>query len=261
MSEKEKNNDGCKKKCSVPKWFVGVAVVLVLALLAGGIWWTVAGKEASPANPTNPSEQTNESTSATEPTEDDGFTKLEQGISISEVSKYAGMYMEDGTNDPVSDLMMLIVRNDSDKDLQLARIKLTYSDATAEFEVTNLPAGQSLVALEKKRKEYTADPYQDISVEDVVFFAEPMSLQEDQVKIEGGAGYMNVTNISQSPLGLMYVYYKNSATDLLYGGITYRAKIEEGLQPGETIRVSTGHYHPDNCKIVQVQISEAAAES
>jgi hypothetical protein len=170
------------------------------------------------------------------------------------------MYMEDGTNEIVSNMMMLIVQNESDRDLQLAHINLTYEDFVAEFEVTNLPAGKSVVVLEKNRRAYTDQAYQKAAMEDVIFFQEPMSLREDLVQIHGGEGYLDVKNVTDAPLGPMYVYYKNSATDLFYGGITYRAKILEGIRPGETIRVAAGHYGPDTSTVLWVQVQESVEE-
>lgn len=67
--------------------------------------------------------------------------ELGDGLRIERMDRYAGIYMEDGSNEVVQDVMMLQVRNTSEQDLQLARIRVHYADFTAEFEVTNLPAG------------------------------------------------------------------------------------------------------------------------
>ena len=128
---------------------------------------------------------------------------------------------------------------------------------TASFEVTNLPAGKSVVLLEKNRQKLPEQEYQSIEIKNVLFFDEPMSLEADRLKIEGGTGYLDVTNISSKAInGTIYIYYKNCADDLYYGGITYRAKIEDGIQAGETARVMTMHYSPENCSILMVTCGE-----
>lgn len=178
---------------------------------------------------------------------------LSDELQILSVSKYAGMYMEDGTNEIVLDVMMIILENTGTQDLQLARISIRYPDATAEFEVTNLPAGEKIVLLEKNRMAMTAEEPLSAVVRNVVFFPENMKLQEESIRISGSNGSMEITNISGEDIsGDIYVYYKNSETDLLYGGITYRTSVKGGLKAGETILIPAGHYSPDTSRILMV---------
>lgn len=179
--------------------------------------------------------------------------ELEEGLQLHYIGKYAGLYMEDGTNEAVANVMMMILENTGSNDLQLARISAAYSDFTAEFEVTNLPAGEKVVLLEKNRHEATEEAYQGIQLSNVVYFPEKMSLQEDIFKIEGNNGTLKVTNVSGRDVdGDIYIYYKNSASDLLYGGITYRVVVRGGLKAGQNNTVIAGHYAPDSCRILHV---------
>ena len=173
---------------------------------------------------------------------------------ITDIASFSGAYMEDGSDEYVSKVMMIVLKNESENDLQLARINLEYSDFTAEFEVTNLPAGESVVLLEKNRHECPQESYRSAKADNVVYFQSPMSLKEDQVKLTGQKGSIAVKNLTDSALGEIYIYYKNSATDLYYGGITYRAKVDAGLKPGREQTVLTGHFYPNACTIVDVQI-------
>lgn len=180
---------------------------------------------------------------------------LGHGLTIKRIDSYAGIYMEDGSDEVVSGKMMLVLENGAEQDLQLARIYLTYADFTAEFEVTNLPAGQSVLVLEKNRHGAVHEKFVSAEVKNVVFFSEAMSLQEERLEITGGNGYIEVKNISGTDIaGDVYVYYKNIASDMLYGGITYRARIEGGLAAGETMRIMTGHYTAQNSRIVMVTV-------
>ena len=176
---------------------------------------------------------------------------------ITDIGKYTGAYMEDGSDEVVTNVMMVILKNESEEALQLARIHLQYSEFTADFEVTNLPAGESVVLLEKNRHEFVDEGYIRATAENVTFFREPMSLKEDHVKLTGVNGAITVENLTDQTLGEIYVYYKNSATDLYYGGITYRAKVEAGLKPGKSTTVMTNHYYPNACTIIDVQIMPA----
>ena len=187
----------------------------------------------------------------------DGYISFIEGISVSPVEKYTGMYMEDGSGEIVPDVMMVIVRNDTSSDLQLARIEVQYSEFTAQFQVTNLPAGKSAVVLEKNRRAFTEEEFLVMNIYDVVFFQENMSLCTDRVKVSGAKGVLEIENISSDTFGVVYVYFKNVAADgLLYGGITYRTTFEAGLKPGETKSVTAGHYDPDFTTIMLVQIAD-----
>lgn len=257
MAGKQKSGTSNRKK-----WVLIVVSVLLVGALTGCSIWPLnsgSGDGTQQSDNTAPTDNGQSTLPTGNAPLNSGETDLGQGLYISKVEKYAGMFMEDGTNDLVTGAMMIILRNTSDKDLQLARIKLPFDDYVAEFEVTNIPAGESVVALEKNRREYTDKPYQEASAQDVIFFTEPMSIQENQLKITGGDGYLDVKNISDTAVGLVYLYYKNSATDLLYGGITYRAKIADGIQPGQTMRVAAGHYSPTTCRVMMVQIEDTAA--
>lgn len=202
---------------------------------------------------------TEEQTSAPEATEPAEVTGIEltDGLLIHYLSSYAGIYMEDGSMDVVSDVMMLVLENTSSEDLQLAKISIEYSDFTAEFEVTNLPAGEKVVALEKNRHPKPAENYRTITVRNVVFFPETMGLQEQRIRITGTDGSLEVENISGRNIeGDIRIYYKHSASDLLYGGITYRVSIKGGLAAGEKTRVIAGHYTVSGCRILQVDCGD-----
>ena len=237
-----------------------VLLIMLMALLAALIWAAVQlGRSDVPlleegTVPTTTAQPENAQNIQTQPqvTKPDPL-ELSDGMRILSVSKYTGMYMEDGTNEIVSDVMMIILENTGEKDLQLARIYITYVDAVAEFEVTNLPAGEKAVLLEKNRLAMKTEEPQAVETRNVVFVQEPMQLREDQIQIAGTNGSLEVTNITDRDIaGDIYIYYKNSASDLLYGGITYRASVKGGLKAGESVRIIAGHYSPDTCRIMMV---------
>jgi hypothetical protein len=187
----------------------------------------------------------------------DGTIRLGGDLVITDMGSYAGIFMEDGTDEIVSDVMMLVVRNDGTDDLQLARINLAFADYTAQFEVTNLPAGESVVLLERNRHPYEGDNFLKAEALNIVHFSTPMTLMEERFEIVGGNGYITVKNISDQDIsGDIFLYYKNSASDLLYGGITYRARVSGGIKAGETMRVTTGHYHDGSSRLLMVTCSE-----
>lgn len=179
-----------------------------------------------------------------------------QGLVIEYAGAYTGIYMEDGSNETVSGLMMVILKNTGSQDLQLARFTLEYEDFTAEFEVTNLPAGASVVTLERNRRDAAGAP-KSAKLSTVVFLQEKMTLLEDRLELSGSTGSIRVKNISDSDIsGTVWVYYKYSAADIFYGGITFRAKLTDGLKAGESAQIPAGHYNPNSVKFLWVTVED-----
>lgn len=227
-----------EKKKRRPAGWILLSAAAALVLLAVVIWLVGPGRRTS-APGQDPAQLQN--------------IHLADGLTICSIDSYSGMYVEDGSNETVQNVMMIVLENTTSADLQLARIFLTFSDCTAEFEATNLPAGEKAVVLEKSRQTMSAGTYQAAESRNVVFFAQPMALQEERIRIEGSSGTLELTNISGADIpGNIYIYYKNSRNDLFYGGITYRIGVKEGLSAGESIRLIAGHYHPDQSRIVLV---------
>lgn len=100
---------------------------------------------------------------------DSAELSLGQGLVIERLDGYSGVYMEDGSDDIVQDVMMLLLRNDSDRCLQLARIDVTCGGETVGFEVTDLPAGSRAVLLERSRRVYNGESVQLAQVRGIPF--------------------------------------------------------------------------------------------
>ena len=82
-------------------------------------------------------------------------------------------------------------------------------------------------------------------------------LYPDQLKLQILDGAVNVTNISGKDIaGDIVIYYKNSAADLYYGGITYRVRIEGGLKAGEIRQIMASHFSDTGSKIMFVTIGQ-----
>lgn len=179
---------------------------------------------------------------------------LQEGLVITDIGKYAGIYMEDGSDEVVSNILMIHLENTTGKDLYLAQIKLEYGDQTAAFQVTNLPNGAEVILLEQQRMPYTTQLPQSAAAENVVFTTE-FSMLADQLEVTALNGVINVKNISGKDIPEnIYVYYKNYVGDLYYGGITYRVPIEGGLKAGEVRQVMASRFNQSNSRLLMVTI-------
>lgn len=252
-----------KKKKTGVRWLLAVLILLVLAVAA---LWIVAMNQEDPEMPppeTTGAPQPTEATVFTEATETQAVIQegeefhpinLGYGVSLDQVSKYTGIYMEDGSDELLSGIMMIRISNTGEDDIQLMHIEVAYSDASYHFQVTNLPAGSSAILLELSRSPVPRGIPQSAVASNVVLFREPMRADAGVYEISGAAGMMNVKNISGTDIpGDIYVYYKYKTQDVFYGGITFRVAIPGGLKAGEIRQVVASHFNPDNCQVIMVE--------
>lgn len=250
-----RNNNKNQKRNLRPLWVVVIlaatAAIAAMMLLSQGIIQPPAPTQTQPPETTMAPVQTTDA--MTQPPVTEGTAiDLGQDLRITDLGNYSGIYMEDGTNDPVMDVMMLVLHNTGEQDLQYLELELNYDGQIYAFKASNLAADSAVVLLEQNRQAYPGGQPQQTIVRHAAFFSEAMDLCTDALQISGMEGALNVKNISDRDIsGDIYVYYKYSSEDLFYGGITFRAKVP-GLRAGELYQVPTGHYAPDSCTIVQV---------
>lgn len=201
--------------------------------------------------------------------EDDGNTppayegsmslNVGSGLTIVDIGPYTGMYMEDGSNEVVSGVLMCIVRNDGDRAVEYAEIKLNDGQKDIPFTLTALLPGRSVVLLATDRTAHdNSATYTATMAQSVAFFSYEPSLQADRLQIQGLDGGMNITNISDKDIaGDVVIYYKNVAADgLLYGGITYRTRISGGIKAGELKQGMTQHFSVKGSEVLFVTVAE-----
>ena len=179
------------------------------------------------------------------------------GLVITDVGNYTGVYMEDGSDEVVSGVLMMIVKNTGEKTVQYAKITLEAGETDALFELSTLPVGQSVVLLEQTRMEYDKNAsYSSAKTENLALFNTEPSVMADTLEMQILDGAVNVTNISGADIdGEIVVYYKNSAADLYYGGITYRSRITGGLAAGEVRQIMGAHLSESGTEIMFVTIN------
>lgn len=230
-------------------WLLIAAVSILIAVVL--LVWLLAGRgSGDPVKPTVPQ-------STTYPAKIDEVenvcVNLSFGMRIVDVGKYTGIYMEDGTDEIVSGLLMIIVENTGTQDVQYAQIKMQIGNQTATFKMSTLPAGESIILLEQERMPYTEGTITWAAAEDVVLFPEPMSLRQDRIQLQALNGAINVTNISGEDItGDVVIYYKNYTYGQLYGGVTYRCVIRGGIKAGEMKQIHAQHYRPTVSRVMFV---------
>ena len=257
-------------KYSKKKNMSGMGAVLIVLVLILGLFaclWLAASKTRDEmplpedtqyqTRPTQVPETSVPTVPYTFQQEVEGVTSfnLGEGLNIRRYGKYIGLYMEDGSDDFVENVMMIEVENTSEYAIQYAKITVTGPAGDASFVLTTLLPGQTIVVLEANRKAYSEqDIYTEASMDNLAFFNEEISLFEDKIQIQPLEGGFNITNISGEDItGQICVYFKDVAGDMLYGGITYVTRLD-GLAAGEIRQVMSANFTGENSRVMFVQI-------
>lgn len=179
---------------------------------------------------------------------------LGSGVIITDFISYTGAFMEDRTDEVVTDVLAVQVTNSGEEYIQTMDIILTAGDTQAQFSLSTLFPGETVMVLEKNRMAYsTAPEFDQVQTGNVALFDGHPGMCQDKLEIRCLDGVINVTNISGEDIsGDILIYYKNEVGGMYYGGITYRLRIEGGLKAGEIRQGSAAHFDPDNSAVVFV---------
>ncbi|MBR4863366.1 MAG: hypothetical protein IKU07_02215 [Oscillospiraceae bacterium] len=223
-----------------------IALVIVLLLL--------------PKNEKTPAPDTTEPTEQTAParvTDSQSLSvNLGYGLFLTEVGSYTGPFLEDGSDQVVSGVLMIRVTNRGDTGVEYANISLSTKDGQASFTLSALLPGETVILLETNRLPYdSTEAYQYALMENTAFYTKQLSRQEDLLSVKLLDGGMNVINISGKDIdGDIVVYYKNKQNDIYYGGITYRLRITGGMKRNAISQLISQHIHENNTEILFITV-------
>lgn len=171
------------------------------------------------------------------------------GLTCLQFSRYSGAYVEDGSDEAVSDVAAALIHNDSEKFLDLATVTYAVGSKTATFVVKGLPPGGSAWVLEANRmKLEDGDTFE---LEDcVTSFREDAVRSTEDLSVTAKGNTLSVRNDSGETLQNVCIYYKVAHTDGNYlGGITYVLDFGT-MEPGQTAQKQSAHYG-ENAEIVR----------
>lgn len=176
-------------------------------------------------------------------------------IEIKSVGVYSGTFIEDGSDEAVANVAALIVTNKSDRMLQIGIIEFQVNESeTATFQISNLPAGTSVLVMEQNCREY--DEEDDYSYGEASTGFTEQNLYEDMFSVSGEDGELTLTNNTDTTYSTVYVYYKYIQSGGAYlGGITYRTPFEN-VEPGDTVNAVANHYTESSSVITLVTYAE-----
>ena len=241
-----------KKAKRAPK-VLNIALVVLGAAIIGFAAWAVAnavGAEKQPEDILNSGNIVIEPVEAPE-IEDKAF--MDGLVTVEKVGRYAGIFVEDGSDEIVSDVFAITVVNNSDKMLQYAQVVITCGGEEYTFDMSTIPVGARAQVLEKNKKALPEDLSGAQTVlTTVTEFQEAPSTYPEVFELTPFEYSVNIKNISKSDIsGDVYVYYKTKVGDLYMGGITYRAKVTD-LAAGEEKSAYASHFYGSDSEILFV---------
>ncbi len=222
-----------------------VAALVVVGLLGSG----VLQKDPKPTpGPTDPE---------IDPDKDVTVMELGNGVKVTSVGSYAGMFVEDGSDEIVSGIAVATLENTGTDSIQVMNFSLqTEKGENYEFELTTLLPGQRMTVLEKNRKSYNAaDKVVSAKVDHYGLFADAVSLHPETFMISLMDNKITIKNVSEQKISAGRLFYKNHQGDLFIGGITYMVSFSE-LAPGAEITLTPGHYSENYSRILFVTYAE-----
>lgn len=175
---------------------------------------------------------------------------------IQKIEPFDGIYLEDGTDEAVSNVTTMLLENKGYTDVEYAEISIKCDGKKLMFEVSVLPGGSSMIVQEKNKAQYKKGTYQECRAE----AAETgrLEMSERLVKVtEKGGNSLEITNLSNETIPMVRIFYKYymKEENVYVGGITYTAKIDD-LEKGSTQVVTPKHYLDGDSRVVMVRTYE-----
>lgn len=181
----------------------------------------VRQKTARPARPVRP---------APEPSKLDGVA-IGNDLEIVSTGRYAGLFVEDGSDETVSDVFCIRVKNTGSTGVQYAHITLTGAGSATNLTSPPCCLGRRSQALELSRQTLPEKPAElTAAVTTYAPFSETPSMHDDVLEVAASQNGITVTNRSDAAMSQVYVYYKNASGDPAAGG-HYLSRRADGPGP------------------------------
>lgn len=195
----------------------------------------------------------------TEPTvvDEENREILQNKLEIVSVGRYSGVYVENGEDITVDNVASMVITNTSDEMLQVARFTMYVNgdpEDVALFQVTDLPAGASVLVMELNKRPYEEGQVYELGEELHTFYEESSTMADTfSFEIKEG-GYLTITNLTDQTFDNVYVHYKYVQEGGAYlGGIAYRS-LFKSIGPNESVTTNAYHFTDKVSAIVKVEV-------
>ena len=181
--------------------------------------------------------------------------KLADGLYITEVFSYTGVYVEDGSNDPCENICAVRIENDTAEHYQYLEFEVETAGGVFEFAASTLFSGARMTVLSKNKDAYTGADVRSVKLLALAPFTKTPTVHTDTLQITFTDGIINVKNLTDSLLMNVYVYFKETDDFGYFGGITYRTGFGDILA-GDIVQSGASNIHKDTSRVVFADYSE-----
>ena len=176
-------------------------------------------------------------------------------IVVEQISPYSGYFIEDGSDESVSNIAAIVVTNNGG-DLDFVGIGISQDDRNLAFSASQIPAGATVIIQEQSRASYTNGNYYSCTA--TTTESEGFSNATDTITVsDNGNNSFDVTNIGEETISEVKVYFKSylPEEDVYVGGITYSATLTD-IEPQTAVTVDSSHYDSQYSTIIEVVTGE-----
>ena len=177
--------------------------------------------------------------------------ELENGkLEVNSLFQFTGSNPDCGDEEG-ENIASLEVTNKSEEFLSAAEIRVTLADGSElTFEITDVPAGQSVMVFEKNNANYDSSN-ECISIIDTAGFEENAVLMEDKLGIDVQETTVTLTNIAGEDLTNLLLHCHCLVNDAYFGGLTYSYPVAS-IPAGQSVTVQADECYLGTAAVVRV---------
>ena len=175
------------------------------------------------------------------------------GITVQNISSYSGIYVEDGSDQEISNVSAMQMYNSGSNAVEYVSVSVKCNGEQLEFEASDIPAGASVMVQEKNKKAYQSGTYTECV--GTAAKVDGFGMSEDKVQVTPNEdNTFTVTNLTEETIPCVRIFYKLYMEDkgIYVGGITYNVKVTE-LEAGTSQTVSPSHYAQGYSRLMMVR--------
>lgn len=178
---------------------------------------------------------------------------------VQRIAPYSGIFLEDASNDPVTDVAMILLYNGGTEAVEYASITMAYDYGTLNFTASAIPAGGQVAVQEINRSGMVGGDLVSCTAEAATMPG--LDMREDQIQlVDNGDNSLTVTNLTDTDIVTVRIFYKYYYKDqaAYVGGITYTAKLSN-LKAGESVTITPSHYSSEGSAVIMVRTYDTDA--
>lgn len=174
-------------------------------------------------------------------------------LTLVNYTSYSGEYLEDGTNENVDNVAVIVIENNGSQGMDYCEITLTVNGKRLIFEGTGIAANTQVIMMAKDRAGFVSGPIEQCSA----VVSEPINFEMSADKVElvsADDNGITIKNISKSTIPVIRIFYKyyDPEADGYIGGITYNYPVKD-LKAGEETTVFPDHFAGTDSKVIMIR--------